>query len=165
MKIDFDERDPSQSQYIGSTLDEIAMLSWMAGIWEGEGTVMIDRSYSLLVLVTNCDRLILEPFQRFGGKVRSTGKRKNPNHRECFVWRIVGSDAAYFLRRIVPYCRSEKKARVWLGIRYQEVRALPSDLIHGAGRGRGSQLPPGWEEERQQFFDQMKALNKKGPRD
>jgi hypothetical protein len=106
-------------------------LHWAAGLFEGEGTVTIAKSGGkkrptltrTRVLVGNTDKEVVEFFfNRWGGRVRPrppSTKRARPS----FEWAHGGAEAAFFLRDIQSYLRTQRvKVKVALVLKSEELR-------------------------------------------
>lgn len=92
----------------------IALLSWVAGTFESEGTVTITRSgkrgYTRpLVVLTSTDREMVDVFQRrWTGQIKVHRPNK-PNARPAFVWTLnVRRNIARFLSDVAPFLRTER---------------------------------------------------------
>lgn len=100
-------------------------LAWAAGLFEGEGTVRINKPTkrnmgALIVSVVNTDMQVLQFFQdRWPGYMkRATGL--GPRQRPAWVWVTAAHDAAAFLRAIRPYVvRDRVKERIDHGLDFQ----------------------------------------------
>lgn len=103
-------------------------LAWAAGLFEGEGTVRINkpslRSWgAVCVSVVNTDRQILDWFQaRWPGYMKAaTGLQ--PNHREAWVWVIAARQAIAFLRELRPFIvRDAVREKIDHAIAFQEQK-------------------------------------------
>lgn len=83
-------------------------LAWAAGLFEGEGTVRINKPSlrnwgAVVVSVVNTDRQIVDWFQvRWPGYMKSaTGLRAR--QRPAWVWVIAATQAIAFLKQIEPF--------------------------------------------------------------
>lgn len=95
------------------TNDEL-FLSYCAGFFDGEGTVVIGRGsgtkvspnrrqYALIVAISNTHEGILRTMkERFEGVITQPPKHK-PHHKPFWRWMLYGPKAAAFLRVIRPY--------------------------------------------------------------
>lgn len=133
-------------------------LAWSAGIFEGEGSIMISklgkRSLgALLVSVTNTDMEMITELQKlFGGRI--SGLRTSGGNRKDYRrWRIAAVQAATFLQSILPYLRTKKyRDRCELALQFQRQK-LRTDWRN---------LPEAYGEWQQLCYDQMRALNQRG---
>jgi hypothetical protein len=132
-------------------------LAWAAGLFEGEGTIRINkpgkRSLGILVCsVVNTDLSVVEFFQaRWQGYMKSaTGLRSD--ERPAWVWVVGAKKAESFLETILPYIHTE---RVWtkaqVAFAFQELKSLPP-----------SQRPLDYTEQSWRFYRGMKAMNVRG---
>ena len=107
-------------------------LAWMAGFFEGEGSVRINKPThrnwgALLVSVVNTDREIIEFFHhRWRGCFKkATGMR--PEQQDAWRWIIASRQAYTFLRAIQPFIRRSKvKERIAHALWFQEQKKRDS---------------------------------------
>ena len=142
-------------------------LSWMAGFFDGEGTIGITRvkrhirnvtySYCLRTAIGNTEKNLLEPFvARFGGKL-AIKKVNSINAAQCFSWSLHANKAIPFLLAILPYIKSDKKYwAIIYGIVFQTNR------IAFGGKGRGSNVDVLNQNRNEHFYHIAKMLNLKG---
>jgi hypothetical protein len=94
-------------------------LAYIAGIFDGEGHVSIDRTegaksthapvHYLQVGVTNTDRDLIEWLLcTYGGHVGRTGLRDG-HRRDAYRWRLTGPPGAKFLRELQPFLRIKRR--------------------------------------------------------
>ena len=89
--------------------------AYLAGIFDGEGTVGIMRhrphaggrnfSYVLQIQIANTDRRIIDYLNAVlhgSGSVKKSNERR-PNQRDCYFWMCACQRAAAFLRMIRPF--------------------------------------------------------------
>ncbi len=117
-------------------------LAYTAGIIDGEGTIVIERSrdnkpqqstqrhrnrtrnhsgikYRMHVSVLIREKSLCEWLRlNYGGSVYMAGKPTNPNHSQCWVWRVGSGVASGFLKQIIPYLHL-KKLQAENAIRFQ----------------------------------------------
>lgn len=91
-----------------------AEIAYMAGLFDGEGTVAIYESWSLRrgvrrptwiyqAQIANCNLAVLHHvLAKIGGSVVKKSKGRE-NWRQGYAWRICGPAATDFLRLIRPY--------------------------------------------------------------
>lgn len=89
-------------------LNRDVMLAYAAGLFDGEGSITIQRSnntFSLVVRVTSTDRPIVDfLLLHFGGWIGVQTPNKNvKNCRPCWFWGIQSKAASLFLARIAPF--------------------------------------------------------------
>ena len=100
-------------------------LAYAAGIIDGEGSIGIYRqpTYLTWITVRNTNEWICQWLRfAFGGYVYThTYKPPHLKWKDSWQWRITGSDAADFLRLILPYLRL-KKPQAELAIAFQSER-------------------------------------------
>lgn len=106
---------------------DILELTYLAGFFDGEGCVYIERSrpkkrnpygqYTLHIFVSQKDKTPLIDFQnRFGGTIHPLKRTSS------FQWHIFSSKAAVFLETMLPYLRY-KKEHAEIGIEFFRKRA------------------------------------------
>jgi hypothetical protein len=88
-------------------------LAYLAGYFEGEGTISFNRDRGkpplLTVRVATGDKIILEEFaQTFGGEVRKK-KTAALAKRQMWYWGCTGNKAQEVLRQLMPYFRFKKE--------------------------------------------------------
>lgn len=96
---------------------------WIAGFFDGEGCISINRSkhpsnliHKLYVQLTQKDKGILRRVQNiWGGSIHPINGG--------FHWRLVGPKASDFLKVIGPHLHC-KDIEARLGIEFEELRAL-----------------------------------------
>lgn len=97
--------------------------AYAAGIFDGEGCVMISRqrnTFFLSVRVTSTDRPILDwLLNNFGGLVNvQTPNKHVKTCRPCWYWAIHSRSASIFLSRIAPFSVI-KKDQIELALEFQ----------------------------------------------
>src|SRR4051812_46174239 len=103
------------------------MVAYLAGFFDGEGSIRIGKSYRarkegevyyyLLVTVNQLDAAPLYLLQNlFNGTV--TQKKSYNNHRPAFSWEIAATGAKYCLETMLPYL-TVKKEQAKVGIEFQ----------------------------------------------
>lgn len=85
-------------------------LIWMAGFFDGEGHISIDKYKSnphgiLVASVTNMNRDVLTPFLIFGGRIFIATKKFN-----CWRWQAYGEQAKTLLESLLPDLRLKRDA-------------------------------------------------------
>jgi len=107
-------------------------LAWAAGIFEGEGTIRINRPNKhdlghLAVSIVSTDPQVVEFFMaRWPGyHKRATGL--GPRQKPAWVWAVASRKAAAFLREVLPYFRRNLvRERAWTALVFQESKAMGS---------------------------------------
>ena len=109
-------------------VEEVALeLAYTAGIMDGEGSIMIqktqgytklsDHYFRLIVVIANTDSwLIVWLHTTYGGYMYDTPAK--PGCKPLFTWRITGKPAKVFLESILPYLHI-KKPQAELAIKFQ----------------------------------------------
>ena len=116
-------------------LTALLFIVWVAGFFDGEGSVFVEIAKSqnarrgvrnlLTASITQtslpCLNLIRE---HFGGNIIAIthSRRHNMNNSVCYIWRVRSKDALVFLETIAPYV-VVKKEQVELALQYPLVSA------------------------------------------
>lgn len=106
-------------------------LAYIAGIIDGEGSIMRNPQGLWIVRVNMTDRPLIEWLYSFGGKFAFRGVPKaHPNHKPQYEWMVARQlDVVTLLEAILPYMRvKSERAKQALG----ELVAL--DPAMSAGR-------------------------------
>ena len=143
----FPDRNPQVS---------LETLLWMAGIFDGEGSVGIGRHitktskaphYLLQATMTNTERQLVEPFLVFGGHVRMD-KPRGIQVLPIFRWTVSANDTLHFLEQIAPHLRSYKKARCVLGIEFQQQKV------------DGGRVKDSYNQTQEAYWNRMRAIKR-----
>jgi len=153
-------------------LDRQEIVAYLAGVFDGEGAVMIFKSsprgrykspiYRLVVSVTNTNRELLEFAQKhLGGNVRGPyvrGAKWSPSYR----WEMDDDEAIEFLKNIELYTQA-KLEHIKVAIEFREQ--ISQSRTGSLGRGHGSKPMSNVEvEAREACYQRMKRLNQRGLR-
>jgi hypothetical protein len=140
-----------------NNVDDGNFLSWVAGLFEGEGTVTISwqrqRRYTQLrVMLTSVDTEVIALLQRrWPGKLYSHTPKKSPNAREAVTWCLQARRAASFLAQIEPFVRTGRvRAKVELALQSQ------------AARTKGNHEGEAYHLRHEEFKRRMHELNRRG---
>ncbi len=133
------------------------MLAWLAGVFEGEGSVGIRSNGcdppSLLVCVdvTNTDLEMVAPLHvRWGGRLRH--RQHTGNRRPYWHWNAYGDTAVTFLNDLLPYLHTSRvRTKALLAIQFQTERAAGGTRITDEERAQ-----------RHDAYIRMRALNHRG---
>ena len=110
---------------------KVETLAYVAGLFDGEGSIVIGCSlgrtnrknpcYFLQVGITNTDRELIDWLHRtFGGHVSDNSHSPSRSkQRPCWAWRVTSRQAHGFLKKILPYLRT-KKTQANIAIEFQE---------------------------------------------
>jgi hypothetical protein len=139
-------------------------LSWAAGLFEGEGSIMIRRHvrgearhgvcHLVCAVQMTDDEPVLLFHQWWGGRVGYKERSDQLNSRPTAQWRVMARVAAAFLTDIRPYLRTDRVCeKAELAIEFQAQKIAP---------GRPGQAIPGYAERQEHFHLRMKALNARG---
>lgn len=139
-----------------TTTDDLMLLAWMAGVFEGEGSIRISRPAprnmgSLCVDLPNTDRTLIEPFQAmWGGSIKRYAQK--PPQREYYRWRCSSRQAEEFLLSMWPLLGTEKyRGRCVVALDFQAQKRSGSD-----------NRSPDYAERQWTYYEAMKALNVRG---
>lgn len=127
-------------------------LAWVAGLFEGEGTVTIvsgGKYTRSLACVTSTDLDVLEPFFRMWPGTKRSHTPKG-NAREAHEWRVQGETLMAFLLDVRPYLRTPRvQAKFDLVLEVQKLRRIGS-------------RDPQYGEIMRGYRDRMRVLNHRG---
>lgn len=135
-------------------------IAYLAGIFDGEGHVCIQRSnsrkgmtsafHNLDIGITNTDEdLISSLHDIYGGHVGSTGIR-GQHRTNCYRWRLNGPNTISFLKLLLPHLKI-KRRQAEIAIAFQQ------DVLR---RRRGSKLTPEEVKKRDEYMLALKASRK-----
>lgn len=97
------------------------LLSYMGGIMDGEGSILITKSnrgraeskspsYTVRVSVSMCDSEIPKLFfNTFGGSFSKRDRTKDIMHKTSYEWILSSKKTIDFLESIIPYIRIVRK--------------------------------------------------------
>ena len=105
------------------------LLGYLAGIIDGEGSIMIVRRPSkpthspmMRVVVSNTNKTLLQLFQlNFGGNISAAKRYNKPYCKTCFQWTSSSQKALACLKIIEPYLFI-KRAQAQIAIEFQKSR-------------------------------------------
>lgn len=134
-------------------------LAWVAGCFEGEGSVGIRKPKSkgyctLAVSVGNTDIQMLDLLLKFwpvGLKHKKAGENKNA----AWAWVLYSKRAAAFLVAVRPFLRTDRvKAKTGLALEFQDSKR------HGGFKN--ALFLAAYKEKQLEFYDRMRVLNLRG---
>ena len=109
----------------------LAQLGWVAGIIDGEGSIMIHRmkkqdrpspyTFILRVTVETTDLRIAPTIHKLLGMGYLWEENKGEERRNCMKWMVQGKKAATFLAEILPFLIL-KTEQAELGILFQKSK-------------------------------------------
>lgn len=144
-----------------NTLD----LSYIAGFFDGEGSVVLYRrksgwakrlDYALLVHITNTNRGVLDWVASVVGGCVYLEKSLDPTRRRpVYRWQATKNPAG-FLRLIRPYVRL-KKPQIDIALAFQETR----EVVGQPRRFRGG-VPAAVSERREELRSALHVANRRG---
>ena len=133
-------------------------LAYLAGIFDGEGSVSILRckrgdhraSYSLRVSVANTHLPTLDTLKEmFGGGISQKDKT---HQRDCWSWYCGGKVAARCLRTLLPYLRI-KVQQAEMGVAFQEEQQRNRAIYY-------SHYPKSIHRRYEDTYEAVKAVNR-----
>jgi hypothetical protein len=86
--------------------------SYVAGLFDGEGSVEFSKTFALRISITNTNKQILQQLQsQYGGNVKKTSYKPTStnNIKQCWQWRIGSSGARHCLSLLIPYLVIKRK--------------------------------------------------------
>lgn len=87
-------------------------LSYIAGIFDGEGCVLINGSnFSVIVTIINTHRGLIDYIHNHfpGSLYIRRPNHSHPHYKPVYIWRIICSRAIQFLRDIAPFTIVKKE--------------------------------------------------------
>jgi LAGLIDADG endonuclease len=134
-------------------------LAYLAGFFDGEGSIYIRKNYSpnhpnpyydIHIDCTNTDKETLVWIQQTTGigKLRDRPKQK-PN-KDAYEWYLATSQMKEFLKAILPFLKI-KKVRAEITLEFLELEIF-----------QGSRIPENILIQREVIYQEMKEFNKKG---
>jgi hypothetical protein len=139
--------------------------AYAAGLIDGEGCIRLTQrgaqggtvfrtgQCTLMVEVSNTDKgMTTWLHERFGGSVSYKPDNPEENRKQQWHWRCAANKALYCLDVIWPYTRT-KRQQVKLGRRFQRY-------VQYIGRAKS----PKSEALQKRFYEEFRALNKRGLR-
>ena len=147
-------------------LNKADLIRYMAGFWEGEGTVSILRSkrnsqLGLVVTLTNTKLPALQAAQQlWGGSIRE--KPVIGNRKLGYTWQTNGVNAGHFLRDIFP-CLLFRHAQAHVGIAF--AKTVQPRIGNTRKQGIPREAPLLTFEEvvlRHDLYRQLQKLNRRG---
>ena len=124
-------------------------LEYLAGFFDGEGSISFERRGVLRICVGQINPVPLRLFkQRYGGQLTRI-RRKNPKHRDIYLWMVAAKQCVQVLQDLLPYLRV-KRRQALLGLSWQKRM-----LHQGGNKG----LPARERGARETIMKRMHALN------
>lgn len=150
----------------------ISELAYIAGLFDGEGHVGLNRHYCakgrtgagrirVICQIANTDKSMIDFVQtRFPSRTYAYFNHRNSKRKNYWNWMVVGENAVLFLRAILPFLIT-KKERALLAIQFHEQK---QDLRRFFNVHTEPELSMKREEveRREVLFQKMKELNRRG---
>ena len=138
--------------------EEIAKLSYLGGIIDGEGHILIAKNrgkYRTRLRVVNTDRKLLDwLLESFKGNVYRA-KTYKENHKDKYEWYLNGYKA-YKLLKLVDSFLLLKREQAKIAEEFWYNCARVNE------RRRGIKKPLWMKVREEEYYQQMKKLNKRG---
>ena len=84
--------------------------SWIAGIYEGEGSISLNNKYISIVLYNNDLSMLNEVQKLLGGKIYGRGNKRKPEWKPSYVLQIRKKEYVdNFIINILPFFRTDYK--------------------------------------------------------
>lgn len=141
--------------------------AWLAGIFDGEGSVNLSfkpklstkGAWVLRLRITNTHRPTIDHISSLMGFGHINVRNKHDNSRESYEWQIEAISAVKFLEIICPFCIT-KKRQAEVALEADGIRRYAPRQRRAIGTGRGG---PSISEEThnilKQISEEIKALN------
>ena len=95
-------------------------LQYIAGFFDGEGSITVTRDLSLQVVVSQNDEAILQAIAQYMGTGKVSAIKTRRGHKQCYSLRWCGAKAASVLSSLLPYLIL-KHERAMLAIQMQSL--------------------------------------------
>lgn len=98
-------------------------IGYVSGFFDGEGCIYIGNNHYLHVFIGNSNLQILLKLKKlFGGAIYDYSKyKKEPQHKNLYIWEIFGNESLKFLEIIYEYS-IVKKEQIYAGMQYQNLK-------------------------------------------
>jgi len=127
---------------------------YVAGLFDGEGTVLISAQMQLVCSMTlKEEHVLIEVQTMYGGRVR-TYKGATDKHCAYPQWQVGDAAAVAFLTDMAPRTII-KQLRVRLALEFQEYKSSKENPSHANTEERVTRL--------EQYSTTMRMLNQRGP--
>lgn len=124
-------------------------LQYIAGFFDGEGSITVTNALSLQVIIGQNDESILHAISQFFGTGKVSAVKIRRGHKQSYTVRWCGFNAARVLEQLKPFLIL-KRDRAELAVKMQ---ALVSP------RGVEKPIHPEKRVAREQYAEQIKGLN------
>ncbi|KKM84731.1 hypothetical protein LCGC14_1296220 [marine sediment metagenome] len=99
-------------------MTEDQKVAYLAGLVDADGSIIMAKSKNSryrhpAVIIANASKSIMVWLEvNFGGVGwNNNASKKNPKFRDCYFWRLVGTQAVDLLKQIAPYLNEEMKTK------------------------------------------------------
>ena len=105
-------------------MDKSTLIAYLAGFFDGEGSIFIDKLYGMSCVITSTTKWALESFRfGFGGNITENKKIYNVSQHTTYQWKVKSTKAKIFLQAILPYLKL-KKPEAEIAIKFQNRKEL-----------------------------------------
>lgn len=146
----------AQAYWDFMTQEEREQYAWLAGIVDGEGSIVIARHKGYLLVrlsVRMTDKPTIDYIHNLtgrGGGICRLGVKDPKRHRPYYKWEASGAYASSVLRRCLPFLHT-KRLQAILATEFTELQKLG---------GQGRYLNPAQLAKRQEIRARMSQLNR-----
>lgn len=123
----------TKQTWTSDIIDITANTVYAAGLFDGEGSILIlaeqNAKHRLRIKIANTDYAVIEWLQSiFDGTASdnlSPTRKRKPNEKDAWEWRLNGKEASQFLMLITPFLKV-KREQARIAIEFQEyAQTLP----------------------------------------
>lgn len=139
-------------------------LSYVAGFFDGEGTVSIKgvgKEHRLIASISNTDYEIIKYIHDLFNNYGYIHKYELGDRKDIYNLLYTDNVAYVFLIKIYPYLRI-KKERALLAIEFRQTKKSFLGGTIGIPKGRHTRIPPEEIQKREGYRQKMLKLNKRG---
>lgn len=121
---------------------KVTDIAWLAGLFEGEGCISVERNGALRLTISMTDRDIIERidalFPSAGVKPQTLQYRKDGTaYRQRYSWRVGGDVAGEVLTAILPWLGQRRAGAARAAL--EHLRTRPGTGGHHRGKTRCAQ--------------------------
>lgn len=103
----------TNKQKLTETIENQMMISWGAGLFEGEGSFCFHKGKPKSVQITSTDYDVLEKMVLiFGGKIYKDSRKNQKAHwKDAYVWKLALINSLDFFEKIKPFLGKRRLER------------------------------------------------------